>query len=92
MFFLLIVSGKEDYDFKFGFFNDVLNVFDLENCLIGKEKWIGGWDLFWEDGFILVDDGNMECIFNGIIVFIFNLFLGGLYYVLIFWNDIYVCN
>ncbi|XP_052714614.1 probable tubulin polyglutamylase TTLL9 isoform X2 [Crassostrea angulata] len=72
----LTASGKEDYDLKFGLLNDVLNVLDLENRLTGKEKRIGGWDLLWEDGPILADDGNMECTPNGTTASIPNSFLG----------------
>lgn len=104
----LTASGKEDYDLKFGLLNDVLNVLDLENRLTGKEKRIGGWDLLWEDGPILADDGNMECTPNGTTASIPNSFLGGsqsvftiLYNdtflsvsqsVSILYNDIHVCD
>ena len=72
----LTASGKEDYDLKFGLLNDLLNVLDLENRLTGKEKRVGGWDLLWEDGPILADDGNMECAPNGTTASIPNSFLG----------------
>ncbi|XP_048727639.2 probable tubulin polyglutamylase TTLL9 isoform X8 [Ostrea edulis] len=72
----LTASGKEDYELKFGLLNDLLNVLDLENRLTGKEKRIGGWDLLWEDGPILADDGNMECVPNGNTTTIPNSFLG----------------
>ncbi|KAK3085866.1 hypothetical protein FSP39_009817 [Pinctada imbricata] len=72
----LTASGKEDYDLKFGLLNDVLNVLDLENRLTGKEKRVGGWDLLWDDGPILADDGNMECSTNGGNVTTPNSFLG----------------
>ncbi|KAJ8303559.1 hypothetical protein KUTeg_019955 [Tegillarca granosa] len=61
----LTASGKEDYELKYGLLNDLLNVLDLENRLTGKEKRIGGWDLIWDDGIVLADDGNMECTSNG---------------------------
>ena len=39
------------------------------NCiffrLTGKEKRCGGFDLIWDDGAVLADDGNMECSANG---------------------------
>ncbi|XP_069113367.1 probable tubulin polyglutamylase TTLL9 isoform X8 [Argopecten irradians] len=72
----LTASGKEDYELKFGLLNDLLNVLDLENRLTGKEKRIGGWDLLWDDGPVLADDGNMECTTNGTSVTTANSFLG----------------
>lgn len=88
----LTASGKEDYDLKFGLLNDVLNVLDLENRLTSKEKRIGGWDLLWEDGPILADDGNMECTPNGTTASIPNSFLGKSQSVSILYNDIHVCD
>ncbi|KAL4234903.1 putative tubulin polyglutamylase ttll9 [Mactra antiquata] len=61
----LTASGKDDYDLKYGVLNDVLNVLDLENRLTGKEKRVGGFDLIWDDGAVLADDGSMECSVNG---------------------------
>ncbi|XP_045194164.2 probable tubulin polyglutamylase TTLL9 isoform X3 [Mercenaria mercenaria] len=61
----LTASGKDDYDLKYGVLNDVLNVLDLENRLTGKEKRVGGFDLIWDDGPVLADDGSMECSVNG---------------------------
>lgn len=56
----LSASSKEDYDLKFGLLDDVITVVDLENRLTGKEKRVGGFDLFWEDGPVYMDDGAME--------------------------------
>ncbi|XP_059153430.1 probable tubulin polyglutamylase TTLL9 [Physella acuta] len=56
----LTASGQEDYDLKFGLLNDVLNVLDLENRLSGKEKRIGGWDLLWDDGPVVIDEMSQE--------------------------------
>lgn len=67
-------SGKEDYDLKFGMLTDVLNVLDLENRLTGKEKRIGGFDLLWDDGPVLANEGNM--LTNGNSPALMNSFLG----------------
>lgn len=52
----LTASNQVDYDLKFAMLNDVLNVVDLEGRLTGKEKRVGGFDLMWNDGPVLVDD------------------------------------
>ncbi|KAL5021947.1 hypothetical protein ScPMuIL_001102 [Solemya velum] len=72
----LTASGKDDYDLKYGLLHDVLNVLDMENRLTGKEKRVGGWDLLWDDGPVLADDGNMECTMNGTSAAVTNSFLG----------------
>ncbi|ELU03224.1 hypothetical protein CAPTEDRAFT_134404, partial [Capitella teleta] len=46
----LTASSTEDYELKLGLLEDMLNVIDLENRLLGKEKRIGGFDLIWDDG------------------------------------------
>ncbi|XP_076469914.1 putative tubulin polyglutamylase TTLL9 [Babylonia areolata] len=56
----LTSSGKEDYDLKSGLLHDVLNVVDLENRLQGREKRVGGWDLLWDDGIVLLEDTTLE--------------------------------
>ncbi|KAL8566330.1 putative tubulin polyglutamylase ttll9 [Nucella lapillus] len=56
----LTASGKEDYDLKSGLLHDVLNVLDLENRLQGREKRVGGWDLLWDDGIVVMEDTTLE--------------------------------
>ncbi|CAH1779549.1 unnamed protein product [Owenia fusiformis] len=58
----LTASSKEDYDLKYGLLDDVVNVIDMENRLTGKEKRIGGFDLIWDDGPVLTDDGGIDCV------------------------------
>ncbi|XP_013408942.2 probable tubulin polyglutamylase TTLL9 [Lingula anatina] len=58
----LTASSKEDYELKCGLLDDVLNVIDLENRLTGKEKHVGAWDLIWDDGPVMGDEGGIDCM------------------------------
>lgn len=69
----LTASSKEDYDLKYGLLEDVLNVVDLENRLMGREKRVGGFDLLWDDGPIY-DDDAFDCAGSSSAPF--NSFLG----------------
>ncbi|XP_033101541.1 probable tubulin polyglutamylase TTLL9 isoform X2 [Anneissia japonica] len=58
----LTASNQEDYELKYGLLEDVICIVDQENKLTGKEKRIGGFDLMWNEGPVLADDGGADCI------------------------------
>lgn len=58
----LTASSQEDYNLKFGLLEDVLHVIDMENKLTGKEKRVGGFDLIWDDGPVMAEEGGVDCI------------------------------
>ncbi|XP_063716020.1 probable tubulin polyglutamylase TTLL9 [Symsagittifera roscoffensis] len=56
----LTASSPQDYELKYRLLDDMVTVIDMENRLTGKEKRIGGFDLMWHDGPVLVNDGGVE--------------------------------
>ncbi|RNA32432.1 putative tubulin polyglutamylase TTLL9 [Brachionus plicatilis] len=56
----LTASSQEDYELKFRLLDDTLTIVDMENRLNGKEKRIGGFDLIWNDGPVMIEDCNTE--------------------------------
>ncbi|XP_006814311.1 putative tubulin polyglutamylase TTLL9 [Saccoglossus kowalevskii] len=58
----LTASNEQDYNLKLGLLEDVIHVLDLENKLTGKEKRVGGFDLMWNDGPVVADEGGVDCI------------------------------
>ncbi|XP_071966874.1 probable tubulin polyglutamylase TTLL9 isoform X2 [Engystomops pustulosus] len=61
----LTASSQEDYDLKCRLLEDTLHVVDMEGRLSGKEKWVGGFDLMWNDGPVSRDDGQLDTVSNG---------------------------
>ncbi|XP_063951040.1 probable tubulin polyglutamylase TTLL9 isoform X1 [Lytechinus pictus] len=58
----LTASSEEDYILKFGLLEDVLHIIDMEGRMTGKEKRIGGFDLMWDDGPVMAEEGGVDCI------------------------------
>ncbi|XP_072169782.1 probable tubulin polyglutamylase TTLL9 isoform X1 [Diadema setosum] len=58
----LTASSQEDYVLKFGLLEDVLHIVDMEARMTGKEKRIGGFDLMWDDGPVMAEEGGVDCI------------------------------
>ncbi|XP_074659162.1 putative tubulin polyglutamylase TTLL9 [Tubulanus polymorphus] len=74
----LTASSKEDYDLKYGLLDDVMNVIDMEGRLTGKERRVGGFDMIWDDGPVMFNEGGIDTLSNP--AFLTNSFLGC-------WND-----
>ncbi|PVD20598.1 hypothetical protein C0Q70_18754 [Pomacea canaliculata] len=69
----LKATNYADYKLKFGLLDDVLNIVDMENRLTGKEKHVGLFDLFWDDGPVYLEDSDTSDCINGPTL---NTFLG----------------
>uniref|UniRef100_H3ACQ7 Tubulin--tyrosine ligase-like protein 9 n=1 Tax=Latimeria chalumnae TaxID=7897 RepID=H3ACQ7_LATCH len=60
----LTSSSPEDYELKYCLLKDTLHIIDMEGRLTGKEKRVGGFDLMWNDGPVLREDGNPDLLGN----------------------------
>ncbi|XP_038066931.1 probable tubulin polyglutamylase TTLL9 isoform X1 [Patiria miniata] len=58
----LTASSQDDYNLKVGLLEDMLHIIDMENKLTGKEKRVGGFDLMWDDGPVMAEEGGVDCI------------------------------
>ncbi|OAF69976.1 putative tubulin polyglutamylase TTLL9 [Intoshia linei] len=52
----LTSSSQEDYTLKFGLLADVFNVVDMEGRFKSNELRIGGFDLIWNDGQVMLEN------------------------------------
>ncbi|XP_053500351.1 probable tubulin polyglutamylase TTLL9 isoform X4 [Ictalurus furcatus] len=58
----LTASSQEDYELKYRLLEDTLHVVDMEGCLTGREKQVGGFDLMWNDGPVYREDVSLEAL------------------------------
>ncbi|XP_027000513.1 probable tubulin polyglutamylase TTLL9 isoform X3 [Tachysurus fulvidraco] len=58
----LTASSQEDYELKYRLLEDTLHIVDMEGCLTGREKQVGGFDLMWNDGPVYREDVGLEAL------------------------------